>query len=269
MTDAASTTATPGTGAASVTAGAAAAAPANNTPAPAVTTTAPAAAPASPAGDSGAASPGAAAPAAAGTEAKPAVDARSSLLSDAGVKPPSGEQSGQKSDAAPSTDAAAPAPYDIKLPDTLKITDQKEFESVRDALRDNGVPLDKAPKLVEFLATKKSELESAATQRQYDVWDSTQKEWQDKVMADPKIGGDKWAETSAQLGGLIDEFGKDIPTLRQTLTFTGAGNHPDVVKFLYNVSEALKEGGIVMANKNAGTGKKPSKAARLYDNTGA
>jgi hypothetical protein len=276
MTDAASTTATPGAGAATVTAGAAAAAPANNTPAaqPAAQS-APAAAPstttASPAGDGGAAAkPAAPSAAPAATESKPVDAARTSLLADT-AKPasPSGEQNGQQSDATPSSDAAASAPYDIKLPETLKVTDQKEFDALKGVLKETGLPAEKAPKLVEFLATKKSELESAALQRQYDVWDSTQKEWQDKVMADPDVGGDKWPTVSAQLGSLIDEFGKDIPTLRQTLTFTGAGNHPDLVKFLYNVSEALKEGGIVQANKNAAQGKPKSKASRLYDNTGA
>lgn len=200
-------------------------------------------------------------------ESKP-VDApkeRTSLLGDAGAKPPVDEPSGQPTDATPATPEAAPASYDIVLPEGVQISDEKQFGEFKEVLKASGVDPSKAPELVAYVAREKATMEAASVQRQYDVWDQTNAEWQDQVMKDPVIGGDKWATVESQLGSIIDEFGKEIPTLRQTLNFTGAGNHPDVVKFLYNISEALKEGSIISGGKNANNGKPTSKAGRLYN----
>ena len=185
------------------------------------------------------------------------------------TKSPAVEPNAQQPAADPSKDAAAPAPYEFVLPETLKITDQKQFDVFKSVMQKVGIPADKAPEMVAFAAKHLEALQSQALVEQQSVWEKTNTAWKDAVMKDKEIGGDKWPGVQQQLGGLLAEFGKDIPTLRQSLDYTGAGNHPDIIKFLYNVSKALQEGGHAVVGKNANASKAKTKTGTLYDNTGA
>lgn len=193
-----------------------------------------------------------------------------SLLSQAGEqKSPVAEPNAQQTDAAPSTDAAAPAPYDFKLPEGVTVQDEAQFNSLKEVMQKSGVQADKAPELVSYLAQQKQALEQqiseSTSKRQYEVWEKTNKDWVAAVMADPKMGGDNWKTTENQLGSLINKYGADIPTLRQTLSITGAGNNPDMIKFLFNISEEFKESRSTAVGKNANTEPSKSRASKLYN----
>lgn len=261
------TDATPGATAPSVTASAPAGTEATVTPAagaaPAAGASPSAAAPAAPAAAAPAAEP--AKPAA--EPAKPAAaEPKKSLLEASGTKPAEAAKPATeaKPGEAPSTEAAKPAPYDFALPEGVKITDEKQFGEFKTLLSTQKVPVEAAPELTKFLAGEKEKLVASQDKYQRDVWDDTNAKWEEAVRTDPKIGGDKLESTLGQISSMMNEFGKDIPSLRATMTLTGAGNHPDIVKFLHNISEVLvKEGGMVAPGKNVAS-KPKSRAERMY-----
>lgn len=98
---------------------------------------------------------------------------------------------------------------------------------------------------------------AALAARQQAVWDKQIEEWQAEVRADKEIGGDK-------LQGVLQTFSKaasDLtlsdPGFREALAFTGAGNHPAIVRTLARWATALSEGGPVRGGPAQGNGRTP------------
>ena len=58
-------------------------------------------------------------------------------------------------------------------------------------------------------------------------------------MADPDIGGDRLNISLASAARAIDRL--DIPGLREALSFTGAGNHPAIVKAFVRLGQMISE----------------------------
>jgi len=90
--------------------------------------------------------------------------------------------------------------------------------------------------------------EQTATQ-----WLETNREWQETLENDPIVGGDKLDPALGNISRLMDEYARTYsgsPTeatkigddLRNAFTITGAGNQPDIVKFLIWTTSQLSEG---------------------------
>jgi hypothetical protein len=85
----------------------------------------------------------------------------------------------------------------------------------------------------------------AVSQKLQAGWDKQNEDWQAEIKADKEIGGDK-------LNGTLQTFAKvasnpelSDPKFREALAFTGAGNHPAIVRTLARWAKALSEGGPV------------------------
>ena len=55
----------------------------------------------------------------------------------------------------------------------------------------------------------------------------------------PRLDGSRLKATIEAAGKAIDRFG--TPGLREVLNFTGAGNHPEVVRFFARIGRAISE----------------------------
>ena len=65
-------------------------------------------------------------------------------------------------------------------------------------------------------------------------------EWTEQSRSDTEFGGDKLEENLGIAKKAIDQFGSD--GLRELLdSSTGLGNHPEVIRFMYKVGQALSE----------------------------
>jgi DNA-directed RNA polymerase subunit F len=73
--------------------------------------------------------------------------------------------------------------------------------------------------------------------------------WADQVKKDPEIGGAKLETTVGTIGKALDEFG--APGVREALRVTRAGNHPAIVKTIFNMAQALSEGTHVQGKPSA------------------
>jgi hypothetical protein len=87
---------------------------------------------------------------------------------------------------------------------------------------------------------------TAAAKQPYDLWNNTQADWQGEVKADKEIGGPNFDATKATVARVIDTVGgTEAKAIRDAFNFTGAGNHPAIVKFVARLGKYVTEGGPV------------------------
>ena len=119
-------------------------------------------------------------------------------------------------------------PYaDFRLPDHAGIDDEVggRFKALA---KDLGLHPEGAQRIVD--------LYSAANRRLHDGWRT-------QTANDRELGGYNLDRNVATAARAIDTFG--TPALRKALNDTGAGNHPEVVRFFYRVGKALSEDGLI------------------------
>jgi hypothetical protein len=105
----------------------------------------------------------------------------------------------------------------------------------------------------------------------YEAWRDTQEAWQKEIKADPEFGGAKLEkETIPSIARAIKAFSPNAEAeaaLRQAFHFTGAGNHPEMIRFMARIGKSLAEGSHVAGGPTSGDGGK-SAAQKLYPTQG-
>jgi hypothetical protein len=159
----------------------------------------------------------------------------------------------------PANDAAAQtapapamtsAPYaDFALPDGVSV-DAATLDEARGLFAEAKLPQEAAQRFVDFYAGKIQALAEAP----HRAWAETQAQWVGDINSDSEIGGSRLKATIEAAGKAIDAFGS--PRLREVLDFTGAGNHPEIVRFFARVGRAISEDGHI-----------PGAAARAHRST--
>jgi hypothetical protein len=148
---------------------------------------------------------------------------------------------------------------EIVVPNGLEV-DAKLRDGFTEWVNKYGIPRDAALEL----AKMQIEQQKAAGLEQRTKWDEVQEVWTKETKADPVIGGEKLEAALGAVSKLIDRFGDSGGAeLRKVFDLTGAGNHLQVVKFLYNIAKELGEGGAIFG-KPATTPVDP--AHKLYPN---
>jgi hypothetical protein len=160
---------------------------------------------------------------------------------DAGPTPadaaPQGVQPGSVATAQAGT--AAPVEYaDFTLPDGVSV-DAATLEEARGLFAGAKLPQESAQKFVDFYAGKMQALAEAP----HRAWGAMQEQWVGDINRDGEIGGTRLKATIEAAGKAIDAFGS--PGLREALNLTGAGNHPEVVRFFARIGRAISEDGHV------------------------
>lgn len=139
----------------------------------------------------------------------------------------------------------AMVPYDaLKLPEGMP-ADQPAFVDFKNAAHDLGVEPEKAQKLIDTVAPKMKE----ALEGPYNLWADTQVKWVNEIKADAELGGAKFDANIANAAIALDKFGtpEEGRKLRAALAFTGAGNNPEIFRWMARVGAKFKEGGPVQA----------------------
>lgn len=148
---------------------------------------------------------------------------------------------------------------DLALPEGLTVSDE-QASALLDLFNDDKLsPKDRVNKLVEMHGTLvQSAIQTVGEQMVAEI-QRQQAEWETAVKSDPEIGGSNLAPNLAKVSKLIDAEG--TPELRQALDATGAGSHPEIVKFFVKMADRFAEGA------PAGGGNpttKESTAQRMY-----
>jgi hypothetical protein len=155
------------------------------------------------------------------------------------------------------TEGAAPLTYsDFTLPDGVEV-DSETLNEARALLGEMKLPQEQAQRLVDFYAGKIRQFGAS----QMESWVKLNEKWVGDFKADKEIGGERMQETVAAATRAMDRFG--TPGLREALITTGAGNHPEVIRFVARVGRATTEDRFVVA-AGASAGGARSAAEVLY-----
>ena len=200
-------------------------------------------------------------------DTKPATEAKTETKPSTEVKDDGKPILGKDKDAKPE---GAPDKYeDFKAPEGFEI-DKEAIAKALPMFKELGLSQTNAQRLVDFYAEQSKQ----AAEAPFKLWADTQKEWRDKVMADPKLGP-RIDEIKTNVSRALDLMNN--PQLKEqvqeAMTTTGAGNHPAIVAAWDILSQMVTEGKPVrgagpspLGQTKPGTDEKPSAAKALYPN---
>lgn len=208
-------------------------------------------------------------------ETKPEVKEAPSLIAVEPVKAPEPKVDDKTKDAqavkieAPKVEEPKPLEpikYDFKLPENIKLDDAQtnKFSEIAGKHR---VSPEAAQEILDLYVGEVQRLASSEA----DVWARTNESWVNAVRADPEIGGNRMETVLTSVQGMIERFGgkpEEKASLRQAFTFTGAGNHPDIIRFLSRAASALGEGRPVPAPTPKEAPLATDRATRRYGTKG-
>ncbi|MHA6283711.1 peptidase [Morganella morganii] len=134
---------------------------------------------------------------------------------------------------------AAPEKYEFKAAEgqELDVEAVKAFEPIAKEL---NLSNEQAQKLVDVYG---STIMPHVMKQIDEQWSRQSEQWAEQVRADKDLGSD------ASIGAAqkaMDKFGS--PELKQYLTETGLGNHPELVRIFANIGKAMSEDGLVTGN---------------------
>lgn len=152
------------------------------------------------------------------------------------------------------TKSADEVAFEVKTPEGIQL-DQGALDEFTKIVKDKDLsPSERAQKLADLAVKREADRVKA--------FQETVQTWADTVAKDPELGK---AENQAAARKVVEDFG--TPEFKDLLNSTGMGNHPEVVKFVLKVAQAMSEDTIVRARGNATPGNSRPAAAVLYDKT--
>lgn len=153
-------------------------------------------------------------------------------------------------DTKPADDVA----FEVKTPEGIQL-DQEALDEFTKIVKDKDLsPSERAQKLADLAVKREADRVKA--------FQDTVQTWADTVAKDEVLGK---PENQAAARKVVEDFG--TPELKDLLNSTGMGNHPEVVRFVLKVAQAMSEDTIVRARGNAAAGTPRPAAAVLYDKT--
>ena len=129
---------------------------------------------------------------------------------------------------------ARPTYGEFKLPEGVT-ADAESLKPATELFAETGLSQDQAQKFIDLAMAR----ETAAAHKSVQAFVDLQNQWVSEIKADPDIGGDRLKASLASANRAIDRL--DVPGLREALNFTGAGNHPAVVKAFVRLGQMIAE----------------------------
>lgn len=167
------------------------------------------------------------------TDAAPAEAAGSSPDGgDAKANPPEAKDEAEAID--PADEVPEDGRYEFALPEGMAI-DDKLAEAMSPVLKDIGLTRGQAQALAGALAAHR-QAEAAHGAHE---WADIQTGWVNSAKKDGEIGGGRWDASVATAQGALARFG--TPGLKAFLTESGGGNHPEVIRFMARVGNAIAD----------------------------
>ena len=153
-----------------------------------------------------------------------------------GEAPAEGDDTGEDAgDEGGSDEAGAPDAYaDFNLPEGYEITEEISGQ-MTELFKETGLSQEAAQKFVDL----HTQIVESGTEGNAEAYVNLVESWKTDAAKDPEIGGEKFEENIATAQKAIDAFG--TPELGKMLTEYGFGNHPEFVRFAYNIGKLVSE----------------------------
>ncbi|RZN40403.1 peptidase [Escherichia sp. E2593] len=132
----------------------------------------------------------------------------------------------------------APDKYDFKTAEGVEL-DTAALADFEPVARELNLSNEQAQKLVDAYP----KILAGVQQRQTEAWQKQTEDWAAEVKADKEIGGDKLTSNLSLAQRALDTFGP--PGLKDYLSSTGLGNHPDLVRAFVKIGATMTEDNMV------------------------
>lgn len=142
-----------------------------------------------------------------------------------------------------------PEKYDLKLPEGATL-DQKALDELSAFAKEKGLSQEAAQAVLE----REHSLAKSFEQKAQQEWETRKDQWLKDAQSDKEFGGENLklsAETAHRALKRFDSTGK----LAEMLESTGMGNHPEVIRFMWKIGQAMSEDQLVVPGAQTG-GKK-------------
>lgn len=140
---------------------------------------------------------------------------------------------------------------DVKLPEGMTIPEALA-PKLTEVAKETGL----SAAQLSALAPLHEQIVKEVAESNIKAYQETNDRWVAEVKADPEIGGTKLEATLQSIGKVLDQYGS--PELRSALAYTGAGNHPEVIRFMAKIATQLNEGGPTRPGSPTGDSGKPA-----------
>ena len=124
--------------------------------------------------------------------------------------------------------------YEFALPEGVTLN-EKLAEIASPKLKELGITRSQANGLAGVIASH----EQAQAEVMQADWAKTNAEWAAASRADAEYGGDKFNSSLEAAQRALDKFG--TPGLREYLTASGGGNHPEMIRLMARVGNAFSD----------------------------
>ncbi|MFA6051557.1 MAG: hypothetical protein WC762_03105 [Methylobacter sp.] len=153
----------------------------------------------------------------------------------------------------------APADYaEFTVPEGVQVNPEA-MAAFKIAAKDMGLTQEQAQGLTDMGA----QMAQRITQEHEAKIEQTKSDWEASSRADKEFGGDKLDENLGIAKTALDAFA--TPELKEILTTTGLGNHPDLIRMMVRIGKAMSEDTLVPGGRSSSSEGK-SLAERLYKN---
>jgi hypothetical protein len=160
--------------------------------------------------------------------------------------------------------AGAPEQYEeFKKPEGLENIElnKEAVDALKPIAKELGLSQDKAQTLFAKLLT---DVYPKMEAQRLEAWGNLTKGWAETAKADKEIGGDKWNANVEVAQRALNTFG--TPELKEALNQFGLGNHPELIRLMVRMGNAMREDTIVLPGSQVGGGKKSTAEVLYGDN---
>lgn len=175
-------------------------------------------------------------------QANDAVNVEASANTDAAL---SNQQTQTTQDAPKPAEPVVPEKYDLKLQEESLI-DSAYLEQFQAYAKEKKLTQDQAQELLQREETARKSYYDSQIQK----WEQVKEQWKQQTIADPEIGGEKFAENAELAKRTLEKF--STPQFVAALDSSGYGNHPELVRVFARIGQAMREAKIIGGNVNTG-----------------
>jgi hypothetical protein len=158
-------------------------------------------------------------------------------------KPGDKPDAGTKPDGAVAPEAAAPPVFQpYTLPEGITL-DNERVGAFNNLLIEQTTPQERGQKLIEMHVAEMQRFAKHVSDEQQTVFANTRADWRKQAMADEEYGGSGWQTSLRTIADMRDQFVAEQhrEAFNNFLRVTGAGDHPEFLRFLYNVGRKFQE----------------------------
>jgi hypothetical protein len=185
---------------------------------------------------------------------------------------------------APPPEPLAPPVYEpFTLPEGVQLTEEKlgaftgllgEFENkvITDPTAAHAAAQEFGQKVLDLYVSESQAAAAAYAKQQQENWTALNEQWTSDFRADPQLGGNRVNTSLQRMGALMDLYGQHagadrLQGVRDAFTLTGAGNHPEVLRFAHWMASRLTETPRIVQPAPRPPNVPRSKAQSLYRNS--